>query len=302
MMRLMLRITHFFLPFFPRFAKMEIKETRKGGLSMAAKKIDLEEIAALTKALFHAHYAGDLDKWFSYLCPDSVYLGTGEPLLFGGDAIREHFKGFTGKAVNIIEEEYFPVSLGDSAAQVCGQIIVESLEGSFRVINHFTISYRIIGGELKMVHQHNSYEYMQPSESKVLNLDVNTTQFVRTLLLERPSGRRIPIRSGTQTIFVNSNTVLYVQSQRRKTEFVCIDRVISCNSSIGEIAKELPDLFYPIHRGYLVNTLFIVAIRRFEVELISGLCIPIPSLTYMKVKEDLLHKIPSREIPSHDSQ
>lgn len=302
MMRLMLRITHFFLPFFPRFAKMEIKETRKGGLSMAAKKIDLEEIAALTKALFHAHYAGDLDKWFSYLCPDSVYLGTGEPLLFGGDAIREHFKGFTGKAVNIIEEEYFPVSLGDSAAQVCGQIIVESLEGSFRVINHFTISYRIIGGELKMVHQHNSYEYMQPSESKVLNLDVNTTQFVRSLLLERPSGRRIPIRSGTQTIFVNSNTVLYVQSQRRKTEFVCIDRVISCNSSIGEIAKELPDLFYPIHRGYLVNTLFIVAIRRFEVELISGLCIPIPSLTYMKVKEDLLHKIPSREIPSHDSQ
>lgn len=281
---------------------MEIKETRKGGLSMAAKKIDLEEIAALTKALFHAHYAGDLDKWFSYLCPDSVYLGTGEPLLFGGDAIREHFKGFTGKAVNIIEEEYFPVSLGDSAAQVCGQIIVESLEGSFRVINHFTISYRIIGGELKMVHQHNSYEYMQPSESKVLNLDVNTTQFVRSLLLERPSGRRIPIRSGTQTIFVNSNTVLYVQSQRRKTEFVCIDRVISCNSSIGEIAKELPDLFYPIHRGYLVNTLFIVAIRRFEVELISGLCIPIPSLTYMKVKEDLLHKIPSREIPSHDSQ
>ena len=176
------------------------------------------------------------------------------------------------------------------------------MEGSFRVINHFTISYRIIGGELKMVHQHNSYEYMQPSESKVLNLDVNTTQFVRSLLLERPSGRRIPIRSGTQTIFVNSNTVLYVQSQRRKTEFVCIDRVISCNSSIGEIAKELPDLFYPIHRGYLVNTLFIVAIRRFEVELISGLCIPIPSLTYMKVKEDLLHKIPSREIPSHDSQ
>lgn len=266
---------------------MEIKEKRKGGVLMAAKKIELEEVAALTKELFHAHYAGDLDQWFSYLCPDSVYLGTGEPLLFGGDAIREHFNNFTGKAVNIIQEEYFPLSLGDGAAQVCGQIIVESLEGSFRVINHFTISYRIIGGELKMVHQHNSYEYMQPSESKVLNLDMNTTQFVRSLLLDRPSGRRMPIRSGTQTIFVNPNTVLYVQSQRRKTEFICIDRVISCNSSIGEIGKELPDLFYPLRRGYLVNTLFIVAIRRFEVELISGICIPIPALTYQQVKQDL---------------
>ena len=254
---------------------------------MAAEKIKLEEIAALTKELFHAHYAGDLDQWFSYLCPDSVYLGTGEPLLFGGDAIREHFKGFTGKAVNIIQEEYFPVSLGDSAAQVCGQIVVESLEGTYRVVNHFTISYRIIGKELKMVHQHNSYEYLQARESRVLPLDVNTRQFVRSLLLDRPSGRRIPIRSGTQTIFVNPNTVLYVQSQRRKTEFVCIDRVISCNSSIGEIAKELPELFYPLHRGYLVNTLFIVAIRRFEAELISGICIPIPALTYQQVKQDL---------------
>lgn len=254
---------------------------------MAAKKIELEKIAALTKELFHAHYEGDLDKWFSYLCPDSVYLGTGEPLLFGGDAIREHFKGFTGKAINIIQEEYFPFSFGDSAAQVCGQIVVESLERSFRVINHFTISYRMIGGELKMVHQHNSYEYMQPRESKVLNLDVNTTQFVRSLLLDRPSGCRIPIRSGTQTIFVNPNTVLYVQSQRRKTEFVCIDRVISCNSSIGEIRKELPDLFYPLRRGYLVNPLFIVAIRRFEVELISGICIPVPALTYQQTKQDL---------------
>ena len=148
---------------------------------MATEKINLEEVAALTKELFHAHYAGDLEKWFSYLCPDSVYLGTGEPLLFGGDAIREHFKGFTGKAVSVVQEEYFPVSLGDKAAQVCGQIIVESLEGSFRVINHFTISYRMIGGDLKMVHQHNSYEYMQPRESKILKLDMNTTHFVRRI-------------------------------------------------------------------------------------------------------------------------
>ncbi|MGI5933901.1 MAG: LytTR family transcriptional regulator DNA-binding domain-containing protein [Lawsonibacter sp.] len=281
----MLRMIRFLLPSFPASAKM--KKTRKGGLSMATEKINLEEITALTKELFHAHYAGDLEQWFSYLCPDSVYLGTGEPLLFGGDAIREHFKGFTGKALNVVQEEYFPVSLGDKAAQVCGQVIVESLEGSYRVINHFTIGYRIIAGEIKMIHQHNSYEYMQPRESKVLKLDMNTTQFVRSLLLDRPSGRRMPIRSGTQTIFVNPNTVLYVQSQRRKTEFICIDRVISCNSSIGEIAKELPELFYPLRRGYLVNTLFIVAIRRFEVELISGICIPIPALAYQQVKQDL---------------
>lgn len=49
---------------------------------MEKAKIDLEEVAALTKTLFHEHYAGNLDAWFSYLCKDSVYLGTGEPRRF----------------------------------------------------------------------------------------------------------------------------------------------------------------------------------------------------------------------------
>ena len=65
------------------------------------KQINLEEITALTKELFHAHYAGDLERWFDYLCPDSIYLGTGEPMLFGGSAIREHFKGFEGEAADV---------------------------------------------------------------------------------------------------------------------------------------------------------------------------------------------------------
>ena len=257
---------------------------------MAKKKINLEEVAALTKELFHAHYAGEPEKWFSYLCKDSVYLGTGEPMLFGGDAIREHFKGFEGKPVDIVQEECYPVTLGDQAAQVCGEMIVENKKGLFRVINHFTIGWRIIGGELKMVHQHNSYEYIYQNgqgESGVLKWDINTMQFVRNLLLEAPPQKRMAIRSGRQTLYINPYMVLYVQSQQRRTELVCVDKVISCNSTIGKLSKELPEVFYPLHRGYLVNTLYIVAIRRFEAELISGISIPIPALTYQQAKRDL---------------
>lgn len=61
---------------------------------MAAKKINLKELSILTKELFLAHYAEDLGRCFSYLYLDSVYLGTGELLLFDIDAIREHSKAF----------------------------------------------------------------------------------------------------------------------------------------------------------------------------------------------------------------
>lgn len=255
---------------------------------MAKEKINLEEVTALTRELFHEHYAGNLERWFSYLCPDSIYLGTGEPLLFGGDAIRENFKGFMGKEINIVQEEYYPVPLGSRAAQVCGQIIVESREKQFRVITSFTLGWRIIGGGLKLVLQHNSYEYMNEGKSETIKMDADTMRFVRSLLLERPARRRMALRSGTNTIFIDPYTVLYVQSCRKKTELVCIDRVISCNSPIGELRKELPDVFYSLHRSYLVNTLYLVAVRRFEAELINGIILPIPTLTYQQVKEDLI--------------
>ncbi len=261
------------------------------------KKINLQEVAALTKTLFHAHYAGELEQWFSYLCNDSIYIGTGEPMLFGGNAIREHFKGFEGKAVNIVEEEYFPAPLGAQAAQVYGQIIVENQENLFRVVNHFTLTYRLIDSEIKIVHQHISYEYMQRGERDTLNLDINTMQFVRNLLLERPARTRLALRSGRQTIFINPDTILYVLGQRKRTDLVCVDRVIACNSSMGELAKILPQQFYQLHRSYLVNTRYIVAVRRFEAELISGICVPIPAVTYQQAKQDLQNIILGLEIP-----
>lgn len=116
-------------------------------------------------------------------------------------------------------------------------------------------------------------------------------QFVRRLLLEQPAGKRIPIRSGQQTFYVNTNSILFVQGQRKRTEVVCIDRVIFCNSSLGEMTRTLPGEFYAIHRSYLVNTRYIVAVRRFEAELISGVTVPIPPSHYTAVKNDLQKKI-----------
>lgn len=256
---------------------------------MKKETIDLNELSTFVKKLFHSYYSGDPQPWLSLFCADSIYLGTGEPLLFGADAIQDHFKDFKDQSVTIVQEEYFPFSLSDTTAQVCGQITV-TVNSQYQAITYFTMVYRLTAGRLELVHHHNSYFYLRP-EGPFLNLDINTTQFVRNLLLEFPSARRIAVRSSTQTIFVNPLTILYVQSQGKRTELVCVDKIISCNSPLGKLKEELPEVFYPIHRGYLVNTLYIVAIRRFEVELISGISLPIPALNYTRVKEDLVGRI-----------
>ena len=44
---------------------------------MSKTKIDCEQAVCLSQELFHAHFSGEPEKWFSYLSPDSIYLGTG---------------------------------------------------------------------------------------------------------------------------------------------------------------------------------------------------------------------------------
>ena len=258
---------------------------------MSKTKLDCEQAVCLSQELFHAHFSGEPEKWFSYHSPDSIYLGTGEPALFGRDAIRARFKDFSGILLDILTEEYHPVPLDSSSALVCGQILVQNQRKTFCVITRFTLVYRNAGGRLQLSHIHNSYEYVPAGETPSLKLDLNTLKFVRSLILKQHSGKRIAVRSGNQTIFVDPYTVLYVQSQNKRTELVCADQVISCNSSLSDLARELPDIFYPLHRGYYVNTLYITAIRRFEAELISGAVLPIPALNYTKIRDDLLDRI-----------
>lgn len=76
-----------------------------------------------------------------------------------------------------------------------------------------------------------------------------TQQFIRNLLIHKEENKKIPVASGMQTIYLDSNMILYVQS--------------------------------------FININHIAAIRRFEAEMVTGATIPIPALTYTQVKKDL---------------
>ena len=72
-----------------------------------------------------------------------------------------------------------------------------------------------------------------------------------------------------------------------RTNLYCIDKVINCSMLITDIAPMLKDNFYPIRRGCIVNSIYVTAIRRCELELIFGTVISIPVPSYTKVKKEL---------------
>lgn len=256
---------------------------------MVNEKLNEQNVVVLTKKLFHAYFSGDPEPWFARLCNQSVWIGHGEPTLFGAAAIRERFQEVTGHRSTIIREEHFPVQIKDNTAIICGQFVIGGPGNSLEYTIYYTMYYSMVGQELKIMHQHMSHDFIRTEEdhSKVYNMDRTYYLFIKKLLLEQRTVRRITIQSSRQSMFVDPFSILYIHSQGKKTEVYCVDRVISCNTPIGELAEMLPEEFYQVHRGYIINTLYVTGLKRYEVSLVSGVTIPIPAQKYMQVKKVL---------------
>ena len=260
-------------------------------------KAVLADTVTLSRTITHSYYAGDMEPYFSALCPKSVWLGTGGRILIGEDAIRSRLEGVAGKRKRIcqvFQEEYTPLYLTPRCQAVMAEVRVGVPGQKDQDINaSYTFLYQLIGSETKLVLLHANYEYLRPFAltEEGPTLDIRSYQVVRDMLLETQSKTRLAVPCGSTTLFVQPETIFYIRSRNRKAELSCLDKVIQSDLSISEINALLPETFCPIHRCYTVNTRYVMSVRRYEVSLITGETLPIPFHTYMQVKADLERRI-----------
>lgn len=251
----------------------------------------MEDVVALTSRIMHKFYDGDVEDWFDRLCPDSIWVCSGEPSLIGAEAIKSYFRNYKNpQGLEIFSEEYYPLTLGANAAAVYGRLAFRMEGAERRAVTQLTMIYRLVGGKTKVAYHHMSYEFFEtPSDGpdSRVEMDASIRRFIRQLLLESQEPLRVPISIGTQTVYIDPYTVLYVKSKAHKTEVVCIDQVLDCSMALGRLAPLLGERFYPVRRGYLVNSQYVTAVRYCEVELLFGTVIPVPAPIYSKVKREL---------------
>jgi hypothetical protein len=256
--------------------------------------IDLDYVKNLSERMIIETFSeANYDLWFSGFCRDSVFICNGEPMLIGDGAIRSHFEKMPKIRSNVAMVNCTARKIGENGAQTYGTYILGTKDSNIFTTVYFSLTFQIYDNKPKILLQHLFYDYhVQKANdgNAALTIDLNTVDFVRTLLLNI-GGSRIEIRSGSQTVFLDPATVLYVDSRKNKTEFVCVDRNITCNQSISDVQKLLPDYFYPLRRGNLVNLNYVIAIRRFELEMISDIIIPIPEKNYTAIKADIGGKL-----------
>ncbi len=251
----------------------------------------LEDPIALAKEIVRGHYQGDDSPWLSRLCKRSVWIGTGERVVIGGDAIREHFKARAQwKACQIFREEYYALPVNARSTAVVAQVTVGNPSGeNAHITASHTILFQLIGSETKVVLTHSSRALLrsfQPEQEGSI-MWVPAYHLYRNLLTDMRLADRLAIPSGGRTFYIHPNIILYVRSRNRRAELFCVDTVVRSDLTISQLNALLPDGFYPIHRCYTVNSRYVSAIRRYKVTMVTGETLPIPEGTYNQVKAGL---------------
>lgn len=254
----------------------------------------LEDPVALTKEILHGYYRGDGKPWVSRLCEKSMWIGVGERILIGGEAIREHFRARSQKRVcRIFQEDYYPLSVGARSAAVVARLEVGSPESDRAdIVAVSTMLYQLVGKETKLLLTQFGNGFFRPQQGVDEVVWVPAYHLYRNLLANTPEPpERLAIPSGGRTFFIQPDIILYVRSKNRRAELFCVDAVIRSDLTINEMNALLPESFYPIHRCYTVNPRHVSAIRRCQVTMVTGETLPVPAEAYNRVRAELERRI-----------
>lgn len=167
------------------------------------------------------------------------------------------------------------------------------VDGTVIASTIITFAYRYVGEKPTIAYQHMSYDYTNDCTQNLKDniplqpMDASTRLFIRQMIMNKDKATHIPIKVGKQTNYIDPRTIIYLNSHGHKTTLYCVDKVIDCSMNIYEFKPLLNNYFYPIRRGCIINTKYITALRRSEVELIYKTIIQIPVPSYTKVKKEI---------------
>ena len=88
-------------------------------------------------------------------------------------------------------------------------------------------------------------------------------------------------------VFVNETELYYIEAMKGVLVFYLKNGTIHTRESMSNLERRLSGTFIRIHRSYIVNSKYILRIRRYQIFLKDGRELPVPEKKYNYVKERL---------------
>ena len=123
------------------------------------------------------------------------------------------------------------------------------------------------------------------------NLDVNLKRAMdklRTALDSDKEKSRIAVTVNSETFFVEPMQTLYLESNAHTLIIVTSGESKSVRSKLSDVLEAFPPYFIQCHKSYAVNIHHIVSYTTKQIELDSGVIIPVSRKFSLSVREKML--------------
>lgn len=268
-------------------------------------EVKKETICEDTLYILKEYYHLNTAPLFSVLADDCIWLGIGNLLVSGAEAIKAQFKnGFVMPPFELEEPSFRQIETGsDGQLMVLGEYNLyasERAEIICTVKQRITFCYRQENEVYRLYHMHvsNAYNELVGDEIFPVQISRQTYQYVQHLLREsgKNSARLLAVKENGSVSFIDMRTIQFIQALERESILYLVDEKRQVQTSIRELEQELPDYFYRLHRSYFVNANYAAKIERYKLTLMNGEELPIPKMRYMQIRDELTALIEKREI------
>ncbi len=217
----------------------------------------------LTKLMVDWVYGGLPSLVLQYLHYDIVWVNDWyNEYLYGYSAVCRGImagSGLEGGAV--VHHHYHVQAVKRDVAVVTGQFRTAGKGGGSGADSHCTFIWSWSREEAKLLHVHISQVNLQE-------------QAGRQLLFRGEDG---------SSYYLSPNEILYVEARNIYCSVHCSSRVIPVSQSMKQVREILPEQFLKIHRSFIVNRRYVFRVYRYGLELVGGICLPVPEKQYMNV-------------------
>ncbi len=159
-----------------------------------------------------------------------------------------------------------------------------------------TYVWRMVNGELKLAHVHESHGDMpmsqMTSEAGQCLADVDFLEYMKHMDMRKANQEKIVFRDKEKNYhYLFPSDILYLKVAVQYSIVHTKTDSFKTWGLLADFEKKVPETFRRIHKSYLVNTMYIDSVRRYRASLTDGQELPIGKERYMELKKHLQNGI-----------
>ncbi|WP_172807748.1 LytTR family transcriptional regulator [Christensenella intestinihominis] len=242
------------------------------------------------------HYARNLNAVMEWMADHVMWIGpVHSQFVFGKNEVRR-ILGKEQDVVCMIPDSSYEIIYGDE--NICitvGRLVPHTADNSeilLSAVQRVTFVFTRIEGRPQVIHMHVSNDWEGIEEDETFPYKAGREAFLHMQKRLAQQNDKAPKFSARDIYrkwhYIANRDIIYISADNYRSVIHTVHGSITVPLQLSQVEKKLPEQFVRVHRSYIVNTDYVIQIKRYSVYLYNGIKIPIPQKKYEKVKRLLL--------------